>query len=113
MKKDLDKIFELSKDMEHRTFTLLCTINSFKHLQKLMSEEYHIQEPDDGMWRHVVESDKSGYREGTFNFNNCQINVFCTKRISGEFVFFEDGMIPLINTKVFKHYKEQDGVAVS
>lgn len=93
------------EDQEKSKYILVCSIEDFKTLQRLMRDKYKIKDyaGTNSMWRHVLEEDNTTYREGTVKFKGFNLNVYCSPKIIGGAVVSKMNGLPLAYMDIFKN----------
>lgn len=107
MEKTIDRlIMNHENNSGKEKYILVCAIDEFKILQKLLSEKYNIKDYQgvNSIWRHVIEDD-SNFREGTARFKNFDLNVYCSSKIVGGFVISKMNRLPMMYMDIFKNNK--------
>jgi len=101
MKKTIDNLIEKHEFEPYKRYMLTCSVDDFKILQKLMSEEYKVQPKSKDGWRHVIEGNES-FREGVVKFKGFELNVYCSPKIFAGWVISGINSLPIVYMDIFK-----------
>jgi hypothetical protein len=101
MKKHIDQLILKHEDQTYKRYILTCSVDDFKHLQKLMADEYKVSPKSKDGWRHVIEGDES-FREGVVRFKGFELNVYCSPKIYAGYTISAMKALPLVYMDIFK-----------